>query len=765
MPEWYSNLLNYLIANNISADSEVGSLFLAAQTDEGELIPLFDFLRGHGAEERSGWEALTRVMDETKSLGTLGEEDTGALHGLLGGGKLWLLDKKSRFGSATPLRLAENDTVVTGETTDVTGRMSDDYRWLANEHKNSVTFMGERAHEDFTKYIFQKETAVLTEKYGLTSLVGSFLYNYGIDPRSLEELPCVQGVEDNAEKGRRINAYIADVAKDPASFLTPEERAAVDAEEIEVSELRLLAYNQGVSVQTYVNRLRGIEDLPAIDYGAEGQAPTGEKKTEEELLNEGVESVDRQLREKAKNPFELALAETMIELKHASFEGAKKAAEMERLFARYVSLKAAGDYLGIKPGGEIPENDPRHAKIYELLSAEKANTEKLLADDTFRYFVQKLGAKGLSDLSRGADTQPLNDAYLALRKAQKDKVLSDPLNALDFAMIKRRYINAKAMYFPDKATAGDKWIVPPANPFSLSADRTALLTFACGKMLQKGYDLEDILSFDKLSQEKLEAGREAYEQAQVGTPENRENLINAYMAVYEKCIEAANRKLAEVASLNPTDIMKAGKAETFYAIGNYMKDAFQELDKLNKNQPFPDETRDKFKKLAREGELVNYIFDGAMKGAKGAVEFRYGTDMGDCRSELINLCSAEYENALLPKIQKAAAKEKMTISAFLAEDMEKNQGAPNSLSAQIIQGVAQASMLVNKGKALGLREERLDNSAKNRKKIAADFVNGTFGKKLAIKTDENGMASSKLADYLGTLEKQKSAEADQPALQ
>lgn len=64
-----------------------------------------------------------------------------------------------------------------------------------------------------------------------------------------------------------------------------------------------------------------------------------------------------------------------------------------------------------------------------------------------------------------------------------------------------------------------------------------------------------------------------------------------------------------------------------------------------------------------------------------------------------------------------------------------------------------------------LREEKLDRNAKNRKKIASDFVNGTFGKKLGIKTDENGMASAKLADYLGTLEKQKTAAADQPSVQ
>lgn len=763
MPEWYKNLLAYLTANNIAPDTEVGTLFLAAQTDGGELIPLFDFLRPSGSAEKSGWEMLSRIMDNTKPLNSLPAEDIDSLHGLIGSGRLWVLDKRSECRSATPLQLAENDAVLPGETSDVSGKMEDDYRWLAHEHKNSIAFMGEHAHEDFTKYIYKKDAAVLTAKYGLTPLVGSFLYNYGIDPHSLEELPCVQGVEDDAEKGRRINAYISDVATDPASYLTPEERAAIDAEEIEVTDLRILAYNQGVSVQTYVNRLRGIEALPAIDYGEEGQAPTGEKKTEDELLNEAVANVDRELREKAKNPFEMALAETMIELKHASFEASKRSAEMERLFARYISLKAAENYLGIKPGEEIPENDPRNAKISELLAAEKANTEKILADDTFKYYVQKLGAKGLSELSRGTDAKPMNDAYTAFCKAQKDKVLNDPINALDFAMMKRRYINSKAMYFPDKA-AGDKWIVSPANPFGLSADRTAIVTFACGKMLQKGYDLEDILSADKLAKEKLEAGKEAYEQAQVDTPENRESLISAYMATYEKCIEAANRKLNEVDSIDPAAIMKAGKAETFYAIGNYMKDAFQELDKLDKKQPFPAETKEKFKKLAQEGELVNYIFDGALKGAKGAVEFRFGAPAGDCRTELINLCSAEYQNTLLPKIKKAAAKENMTISAFLAKDMEKNHGTPNSLSTQVIQGVAQAGMIISKGKVSGLREERLDKSAKNRKKIASDFVNGTFGKKLGIKTDENGMASAKLADYLGTLEKQKTAAADQPAL-
>lgn len=762
MPEWYQKLLAFLSANRIDVNHEVGTLYLMGNNGSG-LSPLYDFLKPEEAAGKTGWDKMAGIMNGTKALNKLNEDDIEAVNRLINTNSLYVVKKAAPYTTVMPVTIDGDNNVSFGGEENAQERIDGDYRWLVAQHHISEKFRGDELNEPYIIRKYGEEAEAFAQKYGLPAYVKGFFVNYEIDPASAEELPFLQNVTDEEEKARLLRDYFGEIMKTPENYLTPEERKALDDEEIDVKDIRVLAYNQGVSVKTYMNRLRDIEDLPKIDYGGEGQAPVTHQKSENEILDEAVENVNRELRSAAKNPVEKELAEAIISLKEYSFNARENSREMEHTFAKIISLKATQKYLGLKPGEEIADGDPRSEKISRMLAEEPANTEKISGDNTFRYFVKKLGADGLTALSRGTDRKPLNEAYNEFCLARKNKVLNNPVNALDYTLLKRNDIDSKRMFFPDKVTADDKWIVPPQNPFGLSCDRTSMVTFAFGKMLEKGYKTEDILNEDKLIDQKKLTGDEAYAQYQINTPENAGQMVNTYLTAYEKCIEYANRQLNAVDSIHPAAIVKMKNGEAFFAIGNYMKDAFQELGTLKKKVDFTPEQEEKFKRLSNEGEIISYLFAASYQSGKSVISLA-SDEQSNCISAFQYFCSLECCDDIFHRSKKEAAKAGTTVSAYLAGQYEKTKGAPDADVTKLISSSSIAGVAIAKAGVNSIREN-VDSVKKYQDKAAADFMDGTFHKAIHLKLGNNMNAETKLADYFDKFSQAPAVQNEQPVLQ
>lgn len=759
MPEWYQNLLAFLSANSYDANNVVSPLFLMGASGSG-LSPLFDFLKPDEAAGKKGWDRLSGLMSGTKALDKLNEDEISTVESLIRSNSLYVVKKASPYGTVMPVRLAEDNTVSFGAEENAKDRIDDDYKWLMKEHGYSVRMQGESLSHPYIMKHYEEEAIAFTEKYGLPPYVKNFFINAEIDPALAERLPFLKNVTDEQEKTRLMKEYFTDIMQNPEEYLTPEERKVLDDEEIPVKDIRVLAFTQGVTLRGYMNRLRGIEALPEID--TDGQAPAANRKSENEILDEAVESVNRNLRNAAKNPVERELTETVIRLKEASFDAERKGPEMERLFAKVISLKAAQNYLGLKPGEEIAEDDPRNKKINMVLAAEQPNTEKIYRDETFRYYVAKLGMDGLAALSRGSDRKPLNDAYNEFCRAQKDKILTEPMHALDYTIIKCDYLRSKRIFFPDKATSSDTWIVPPKNPFGLSYDRTSVVTLAFGKMVEQGYKAEDILDADKLADEKIRTGKEAFSQYQIDTPENAQKLIDTYFSAYEECIRYANAQLASVKSIHPAVIAQKKDGDAFLAVGNYMKDAYQELGTLMKNIGFTPDQEDRFKRLANEGEMINYFFAASRNAADGVKDLNSPEKVNS--SKIFHyFTTLECADDIFRRTKKEAANAGQTLSAYLVGQYEKSKGSPDT-DAFKLTGATSIALNANANAGVDRIQGNVNAGKKYQQKAAEDFMDGTFRKAVHVKLGSGLNAETGLAGYFGQFRAAPAAENDAAVL-
>ena len=357
-------------------------------------------------------------------------------------------------------------------------------------------------------------------------------------------------------------------------------------------------------------------------------------------------------------------------------------------------------------------------------------------DDTFRYMVKTIETPDLVKMTREGSFERLDNYFKYYREMRtEDAIHKNEYFAADRLLKISNYCLRRENYFPDKVDFNNEFIVEPKNPFNLKPGRQAIVTLAMGNLLKEGKALEDILDPFKLQKEKMAAGEAAFEQIQNGSAENRENVIDSYMNLFEKSLEYANKKLTALDSLSPKDFIKQNDP-TIFALDTLMQEVYQDIGDLNNMKALPSELKNKFDQLSYERTAIAFYF----KEGKSACEhmINFGTEKSfDVEKILMGFINSANMDSAFRETKKNAQKSNLTMSKQGLADSQKD---PTSLKTtmKVLANSPVAGADFAAIKATQEFKNSLRNNPDMRQKLCKDVFNGDFGKKVIAGRNNDG---------------------------
>ena len=545
----------------------------------------------------------------------------------------------------------------------------------------------------------------------------------------LMKLPFVKEIENPEEQKKHVKNLAAGLAARLYSKdeLSEEHLLALENEGLDYKDIIYLALRQGVSFETYMDRMMGKEPLP----GDNGDV----KETEGEQYARLNEEINSELRGKAKNPVESLMAETMIEMKNVSVKRGSREA-MEICAAKYIVLKGMQSHLGLAPGEATVNDADRTEKINELLAKLDKATDEILQNESFRYYIKTMDSPALAAISHGNSTEALDGLFESVRDLIKNKALkNDYLTRIDRVNRYSEWAVSKEIYFPGRFAARDRLFKPIPNPFTLTLERGGLTCLAVSKMLENGFDIEDVLDPDKLKNVKRTVGEEVFEQCQ--HEENREAVVKTYLKGLHKLVEYSNRQMMQLKSLNPADIADM-EVSTFFAVGSLMKDAAQELGRMEKQVAFSKENEAEFNLYTDYADALDKFYETAERTCRQAVEDGWAkTSENNAVTAVGNMLHAVIVNKSVQRVRETAQNTGKTFAEVIRE--EENGIDRSRLSTMVLYSSAFESSINYVHSSISARvKNNLAASSELRQRLSNDLLSGEFEKRINLSFDSKG---------------------------
>ena len=600
----------------------------------------------------------------------------------------------------------------------------------------------EKFIKDTEKEILTKNYNDIAGKYDLRDSDSALIKEAQLSLEELESLPCLQGIEKIEDRNEALHKYLDEVGKYNHSNLPEEYAEALDESGLSITDVRVLAVRQGISFDTYMNRMMGKEEAE-LDYGEGGIAPDKGRDSIDKQIDENIIKMNETLRNTAKNPLEALMAEKMIEMKEASFARGKRN-EMEICLANFVALKTIQKYLNVKDGEDFTNNPEKMEKFDTLTRSLDRYKEDVLKNDTFRYFVKKMKTDELTDLSRGESLNPLNSCYDKFFKMMANRKLDDTFeNAADKMMVYTQWAIGRETFLGEKINSAGNFISDPKNPYNLSVTRSSLVTLSIGTMVKRGFEFEDALDPYALMSAKRDVGSEVFDLIQTDTPETRRTIAGAYLTALEQSIALANKQLINMNSLAPQEVFR-NNDKSFLAVTTLLKDANQELGTLKKNGFLNEEELKKFDKLSKEADAINKCYGITADMINGVIDIK---KMGNPENSILKVVQGAVMNQAFKATRAAAIKNGKTISEQMLDEFNANPAAQNSMVNSYATGaLAAGEFMLPRGMAAKIMGSKtLSNS------LAKDVFTGEI-MKLVSKVGENGGVEFNMK-YLDKFEK------------
>ena len=574
---------------------------------------------------------------------------------------------------------------------------------------------------------------------------------------SLEEvfqLPFMQEIEDPEEQKRFFRELVTGLAAVMPEQITDEQTEALDNQGLIFTDVKLLALQQGISFETYMNRIMGKEVFSAAP-GITTQ--TAEAEQQEAAIAE----INEELRSKAANPLERLMAETMIEMKEASFTVGGRD-KMEACVAKYAALKAIQNYVKADRGEKTENDAEKTAKINELLANLDKYTEELAKGDTFSYLIKTVNTRRLSEMSRGASTEALEDFCKAFYELEKNRsVRTDYVTCLDKILVYSHRAYSNEVYFPEHFTDSEKLVKNIPNPMNITINRSGLASLAIAKMMENGYDAADALDPDKLKETKKAIGEEIFEQCQ--HEENREAIVRTYLTGLHKLSDYANEQLMKLKSLSPADIV-ALDDPTFLSVGIILKDMSQELGRVREDMPLTPENEAEYQKYMGYGDALNKFYEAAVNVCKDAAEFGSGQPASDAMNMVVirALHGAVIDKTFV-RAKEKARKNGTTLAETVMEEERLHPGTPESTIGMYGHGYSSAVEFCS-DQVSDRVKDNLEVSKELRQQFSYDVFSGEFAKKLKVTANTKGSVDID-SDYFDKFDIELSPEQkDAPAI-
>ena len=573
-----------------------------------------------------------------------------------------------------------------------------------------------------------RQSRELADYFGLGSKEARLFKEAELSLDNVFQLPFMQEIEDPEEQKRYFKELAAGLVSYQDTEITDEQAEALDDQGLLFNEVLVLALMQGVSFDTYMNRIMGKEVFSA----AHGVTTASTEKEQQEAV---LAEVNEELRSKAANPLEQLMAETMIDMKEASFVVGGRD-RMEACAAKYATLKAIQSYMGLGQGEIIENNAEKTAKLNELLANLDRYTEELAQSDTFAYFIKTLDTRELAEMSRGTSADSLNDFCKAIYELEKDhSVRTDYLTAVDRMLAYSKRSNANEMYFPEHFVRENKLLKNIPNPLMITITRSGLASLAFSRMIENGFDAADALDPDKLKETKKAVGNDVFEMCQ--HEENREAVVKTYLTGLHKLVDYANDQLMRLKSLNPEDIVALGEP-TFLAVGYYLKDISQELGRMRSYVPFDPESEAEYQKYLACADSLDKFYFTADQLCSSIVEMGADQAVPDAvGSALRSMLHTAYYSKAFVRAKEKAQENGMTLADYtVAEEAEHPELFKNTIAMHGMGYSLATDFFANQ---IPRRvKNNLENSSQLRHQISRDAFFGELEKKLSITEQANG---------------------------
>lgn len=543
----------------------------------------------------------------------------------------------------------------------------------------------------------------------------------------LDDLPFIKTLETREEKNAALLKFLSDGKKYAGGRCPKEYNDVLVAEELSYADVWTLSIRQGVTIDNYFDRLLGKEELKSgFVYG---------KESEEIQYRNAMNEINEEIRAKAKNPLESAIADTFIEMKEQSFRLGSRL-DMEKSAAKLTALKIFQNHLGLKNGESLENDDERLSKINKFMAGIETHTADVSEDDTFRYLMKTLETDQLADLSRGAVMDGVNKLYSSLVDLRRDdSIHKDFVTRTDNFIKSGNCLRSNQVFFPEKFSQSGNMIETIPNPFGLSTYRSGLLALAMGRMIQKGYEAEDVLDPYKLSSVKKQIGEEVYEMAQ--HEENREAVIGAMLTGFEKILQFADRQLSALDSLTPAE-MVSKCSPLALAASTVTQDYVQDIQKMLKQKEVSEDIRERFNACKRLQKNTAAVFSDVRNACKNIVDM--ATKPQDENSIVKNLIPIAKLSCLNRSFQHIKPTMKATGQGYAECTVKEYEKDPNSKTTSVFMNIESPNAAFNfvSNEMPEQVKRTLKDDKKSRVKFAEDVFTGNFDKQMKAAVTPEG---------------------------
>ena len=574
-----------------------------------------------------------------------------------------------------------------------------------------------------------RQSRELADYFGLGAREARLFKEAELSLENVFQLPFMQEIEDPEEQKRYFAELVSGLASRQETEVTDEQAEALDDQGLFFNEVLILALMQGVSFDTYMNRIVGKEiysPAPGITTAA----------TEQEQQEAVLAEINEELRSKAKNPLERLMAETMIEMKEASFVVGGRD-RMEACAAKYATLKAIQSYIGLGQGEDTESDAEKTAKLNGLLANLDKYTEELAHSDSFRYLIKTVDTAKLAEMSRGTSAEALHNFCETVYEYEKDhSVRTDHLTAMDRIITYSDWSKANEAYFPEYFITNGKLLKSIPNPFNITITRSGLASLAFSKMIENGFDVEDVLDPDRLKETKKAVGSDVFEKCQ--HEENREEVVRTYLTGLRKIVDYANNQLMRLKSLNPADIAALDEP-SFLAVGTYMKDINQELGRMRSSVPFSPENEAEYQKYLAGSDALNKIYSAADNLCHSLVEMESDKPSPDSVNIALRsmIHNAYYSKAFVRAKEKAQENDRNLADFLVAEEEEHPDELFKNTIGMYAMGYSLSVDFFTKEISNHVKNN-LRNSSQLRHQLSKDAFSGELERKLHITEQANG---------------------------